>query len=92
MGEEVVFGDFVWEWGGFYRMWLLVDVWSIMFQSDKQRDVYAKYVPIYYVVRKAERQDFSEILKGIMKEDSLTPSPRTPVVRAGLHKRSVYYG
>ena len=46
----------------------------------------------YIVVRNAGRQDFSEILKGIMKEDFLTPSPRTPDVRAGLHKRSVYYG
>lgn len=35
---------------------------------------------------------FFEILKGTMKEDFLTPSPRTPDVRAGLHKRSVYYG
>jgi hypothetical protein len=39
----VVFGDFVWELGGFYRMWFLVDVWSIVFQTDKMKNHDAEY-------------------------------------------------
>ncbi len=34
---------FMQEWGGFYRMWLLVDVWSIMFQTDKMKNQGAEY-------------------------------------------------
>jgi len=31
------------ELGGFYRMWLLVDVWSIMLKTDKMKDQGAEY-------------------------------------------------
>ncbi len=34
---------FMREWGGFYRVWLLVDVWSIMFQTGKMKNQDAEY-------------------------------------------------
>jgi len=46
----------------------------------------------YIMLRERQRQDYFEILKGIMNEDFLIPLPITPDVRTELHKRSVYYG
>ena len=34
---------FMREWGGFYRMWLLVDVWGIVLKTDKMKDQGAEY-------------------------------------------------
>jgi len=31
------------EWGGFYRMWLVVDMWSIVFQTDMMKNQGAEY-------------------------------------------------
>ena len=37
-----ILGEVV-EWVDFYRMWLKVDVWSIVFQTDKMENQGAEY-------------------------------------------------
>ncbi len=64
---------------------------DLRLQSSTKR-MYMRNMFGYIMLCERKSQDFFIILNGIVKENFIIPSPITPEVSAGLHKRSVYYG